>query len=143
MRDLLGDGMREALVQRMADGPGIECIVAVGPHDVFGPVISVGIGGIVADRLRQRPRRALPLTEQDACDLVAEAPIAQVLHDRGLDVDSLVDIVRRMAALADAVHELTGLRCNPILVSSTGSAVLSARVAVRPTPTEHLPVRRL
>ena len=131
-----------ALVQRMAD-TGVEAIITVDADPVFGRVVSIGLGGILADHIGGRSSAALPLSRADAVDLVHRSTLGDVVRERGLDIDAVVDAVIRIAAGVDATPEIVRLRCNPILVARHGAAVLSARCAVALATEAVLPSRRL
>ena len=142
LRILVGDDLDDALVQRMAPA-GIEAIVAVEDHPAFGRVVSVGLGGMLADQLGGRSRRALPLEPGDADDLVRTSVVGDVLRQRNLDVVALVALVDRLCSFVDALPELSRVRCNPVLVSADGAVVLGAVVTVAGDTGSLLPVRRL
>lgn len=142
MTALVGAGMDEALVQRMVP-PGVEVMVDVHEHRLFGPVVSVGIGGVLADHLGARPRRAVPLTMDDVDGLVEDAPVGAALRDRGVGREPLADLVARVAWLADAVPELRLLRLNPVLVSEADMSLVGGRCALAPHHEHVLPMRRL
>jgi hypothetical protein len=57
---------------------------------------------------------------------------------------SLIDLICRIAALADAVPEIAAVRLNPVMVSATGAAITDARIALAPVVRDpRPPVRRL
>ncbi|MGZ4556343.1 MAG: acetate--CoA ligase family protein, partial [Mycobacteriaceae bacterium] len=80
--------------------------------------------------------RVLPLTSPE--ELVRAPKAAPLLTGyRGsepADLDALVALVRRIAALAEEVPEIRELTCGPILVSTDGATVTAARVRVGPEP---------
>ena len=118
-------------------------IITVDADPVFGRVVSVGLGGILADHIGGRSSAALPMSNADAVDLVHRSTLGDVVRERGLDIDAVVDAVVRIAAGVDAAPEIARLRCNPILVARRGAAVLSARCAVAFATEAVLPSRRL
>lgn len=138
----MGKAFDIALVQKMADA-GVEAVITVEPDPVFGRVVGVGLGGILADYIGRRSKRALPLSAADAVELVHESTLGAVLRERGLDTDAVVDAVMRIAAGIDALPEIRLLRCNPVLVSNAGAAVLGVRCEIELASEPTLPSRRL
>ena len=69
MHARFGDGMDGAVVQRMAP-PGLEVIVGVTQDPLFGPLLLFGLGGVTAELLADRALRILPVTDEDAHELV-------------------------------------------------------------------------
>ena len=138
----IGNAFDIALVQKMADA-GVEAVITVEPDPAFGRVVSVGLGGILADHIGPRSKRALPLSAADAVELVHESTLGAVLRERGLDTRAVVDAVVRIAAGIDALPEIRLLRCNPVLVSVAGAAVLGVRCEIALASEAVLPSRRL
>lgn len=137
MRALHGDAMRTALVQEMVPA-GVDCRIEVEQDPVLGSTLTIG-----PSPAGQPTRRILPLTDDDALDLVDRGPLGSDLAD----VDepgraALVDLLLRVSALVDAVPEVASLRLGPIIVSDGRAAITDVRVDVAPWPTEP-PVRRL
>jgi hypothetical protein len=136
--------MVPAIVQPMVP-EGVECRVGIYRHAVLGDVITLGPGGAVAEQVAGEAMRLLPLTDADAERLIDASVVGPLLDAAGLSVRaSVVDLLVRLAALADAVPDIVGVRLNPVLVSSAGAAVTDARVTLaRDVPDTRPPVRRL
>jgi acyl-CoA synthetase (NDP forming) len=130
-------GSDEVHVQRMAV-KGISCTVGVQDDPSFGSLVSFGLAGVISDLLGDRAYRVLPVTPTDAHDLVRAPRAAPLLAGyRGsepCDLAALEDLVLRVATLADDVHELREVSCEPVLASATGAAVTGARVRLGPPP---------
>ena len=62
--------MVEAVVQTMAP-PGVELRVAVEPHHALGPVVTFGLGGVLADAIDDRVPRLVPFATGDAAAMIA------------------------------------------------------------------------
>ncbi len=104
-----------------------------------GPVVTVGVGGIdaeaIADELRRDRAVALlspALTAGDDIEQILRGSVAVRLATVGsrgqpprLPMATLVDVVRRFLAIADACMpgELAALEVNPIVVTPDGSLV--------------------
>ena len=147
MTAALGPRLAPALVQEMVP-PGVDLLVGVEQHATFGPLVSLGVGGVSADAAGPPERRVLPLTDLDAAELVRSGRVAGLLvGDDGsprADVAALEDVLVRVARLALDVPELAALRANPVIVASRGAVVVDVTVRLAPVPDPPAPsLRRL
>jgi acetyl coenzyme A synthetase (ADP forming)-like protein len=121
------------VVQQMVTG-GTEMLVGAAKDPVFGPVIAVGAGGVTVELTRDVSVRVAPLTDLDAEEMVHELTTFPLLDGfRGSpkkDVSALVDVILRVAALADRHPEILEMDCNPVMVLPRGTAIVDARVRV-------------
>jgi len=104
MATSLGDAMGGAVVQQMVPA-GVETIVGVTHDPSFGPLVLFGLGGVTAELLADRALRIVPITDQDAHDLVRSLRGSPLLFGyRGrpaVDVDALEAMLLRVGYLAD------------------------------------------
>ena len=144
MVDLLGDAMCPAVVQAMA-AEGVECRVGIYRHAVLGDVLTLGPGGAAVERFAERAMQILPLTDADAERLVDRSVVGSAIDEQGPAARAaLVDLLVRVAALADAVPEIALLRLNPVLVVPGTAAITDARIRLQAhQPDRRPPVRRL
>ncbi|HST82116.1 MAG TPA: GNAT family N-acetyltransferase [Kineosporiaceae bacterium] len=132
MRAMLGplNGDR-FVVQRMAP-PGVACVLRTVEDPLFGPVVSFGLAGDASELLGDIAHRIPPLTDVDIADLVRSVRAAPKLFGHHgaapVDVPALEDLIARVACLADELPEVAELEFNPVVVSGSGLAVLSAVV---------------
>jgi acetyl coenzyme A synthetase (ADP forming)-like protein len=130
-----GDGMDGAVVQRMAP-PGLEVIVGVTQDPLFGPLLLYGLGGVTAELLADRALRILPVTDEDAHELVRSLRASPLLFGyRGspaLDAGALEELIVRVARLALEVPEITEMDLNPIIVHEKGVVAVDAKVRCAP-----------
>jgi acyl-CoA synthetase (NDP forming) len=145
MGDRLGSDFGGALVQPMA-APGVETIVGVVHEPSFGPLLMFGLGGVATDLLGDRAFRILPLTVEDAHELIRSVRSSPLLFGyRGApkaNTDALIDVLLRVSALAEIIPELAELDLNPLVVSADGAVVLDAKARIAPTPTGPGPLQR-
>jgi len=135
------------LVQRMA-APGVEMAVGVVHEPPFGPVLMLAAGGVLTDLLDDRAWRIVPLTDLDAEAMVGSLRSSALLDGfRGspvVDKAALLDVLHRVAQLADAVPEIAELDLNPVIVTTDGAVAVDAKIRLAPRPPEPDPyVRRL
>jgi hypothetical protein len=106
------------IVQRMAD-PGVELLVGAVRDPTFGPVVAVGVGGVMAELVKDLRFALPPISETEARALVTDGTAGKLLAGfRGAapaDVHGAVEIVIRIAQLAEDVPELAELDLNPVI----------------------------
>jgi acyl-CoA synthetase (NDP forming) len=141
----LGDQMQGATVQPMA-APGVETIVGLVQDFAFGPLIMFGLGGVATELLADRQFRILPLTDQDASDLVRSVRAAPLLTGyRGstpTDVSALEELLIRVGRLGESHPQIAELDLNPVIVSARGAIVVDAKVRLQPASMPPDPTQR-
>lgn len=134
------------VVQSMA-APGVVCVVESREDAEYGPVVSFGLGGVATDLLGDLAYRAVPLTDIDVAEMVAEPHAAPLLFGyRGaapVAVEVLEDLLLRVGRLADDLPEVARLSLNPVVVSQHRLAVLSAEIELGPPARPDIGPRRL
>ncbi len=125
-----GEGV---LVQAMAE-PGVEMIVGGLRDPVFGPLVMVGLGGVLVEVLKDTAIRLAPISRDEARDMVAELRGARILQGvRGrpaADVEALVDVVKAVGDLMAACPDVREIDLNPVLVHSSGRGVTAVDVRI-------------
>jgi acyl-CoA synthetase (NDP forming) len=136
MKHHIGEGMTGATIQQMA-APGVETIVGVVDHALFGPLVMFGMGGTATELLGDRSFRILPVTDVDAAELVRSLRASPVLFGyRGapqVAVREVEEVLQRIAQLASCVPDVAELEINPLIVSPEGVVAVDARAKVTPT----------
>lgn len=127
-------------IQRMAT-PGVACVISSAEDELFGPVVSFGLAGVVPELLGDRGYRIPPLSDVDAVDLIHTPKSAPLLNGYDgsppVNQSALVDLIVRVGLLADDIPELAELRLEPVVVSAEGLAVLGATAVLRQAPARH------
>jgi len=145
-RRRFGDRLAGVVVQAMAT-PGIEVLVGTVQDPVFGPLVAFGSGGVDTDLVADRVVRLTPLTDRDAEELVDSARIGALLRaHRGRpagDRAALLDLITRVARLADDLPELVELDLNPVMIRPDGVMAADARVRLEPNRPRHPYLRAL
>ncbi|GAA4286100.1 GNAT family N-acetyltransferase [Georgenia daeguensis] len=137
---LMGARTREVLgrassfeVQAMAP-PGVACVVRGAEDDLYGPVVSFGLGGDATELLGDVSHRITPLTASDVSDMVRSVRAApRLLGHRGLpvvDVAALEDVIARVSTLTDDLTEVVDVTLNPVIVGERGARITSFSVEV-------------
>ena len=115
------------LVQEMVAG-GEEVLLGISTDPVFGPVITVGLGGIFVEVMKDVALRLAPVGLEQAHAMLASLrsyPLLTGARGRALlDVDALADCVVRVSWLAaDLGGVLAELDINPLRVLARGQGV--------------------
>ncbi|HEY8524646.1 MAG TPA: acetate--CoA ligase family protein [Acidimicrobiales bacterium] len=116
--------------------PGVELIVGTSDHPEWGPLLTVGLGGVWAEALRDTAWRVLPVTRHDVEDMLGELRGAALLDGwRGqpaADRDRLVDAVLAIAAAGQRLAgRVAAVEVNPLLVRGSLVEGLDALVVAR------------
>lgn len=115
------------LVQAMAE-PGREVIVGIKRDATFGPMLMVGLGGVLTELLGDVALAPVPLGEHEARNLIASLKGARLLEGyRGAppaDIDALVQLMVRLGQFAaDYAGEVAEVDLNPVIVHAQGRGV--------------------
>jgi acetyl coenzyme A synthetase (ADP forming)-like protein len=136
-----GAKLEAVLLQREIRG-GIEALVGVTSDPTFGPLVVVGLGGVLVELLRDAAFRLPPVTDLDAEEMLASLRSARLLDGyRGAspgDRRALTSVLMRVSALLEVAPEILELDLNPVKVlePGKGAVVLDARMLVGlPQPT--------
>jgi acyl-CoA synthetase (NDP forming) len=127
--------MEGVLVQPMFD-EGVEVMLGVTHDELFGPLVSFGLGGIHVEILKDVTFRVTPVTDRDAERMMREIKGYRLLEGyRGhppADVPALERLVQRLARLAEGVPAIRELDFNPVfaLEPGHGTAIVEARIYV-------------
>ncbi len=130
-------GARRFLVETMAPS-GIDLVVGATRDPVFGPVVLVGLGGVVAEALDDVALAPAPLDATAAAALLDQLR-ATVLLDgfRGGPAADRAAVGRVLVALGDLLHARPHVRdveINPLRVTADGLLALDAVLIVDKEP---------
>ncbi len=126
----LGRSDVPVLVQPVVSG--VELAVGVVRDQSFGPLVMVGAGGVNTDILGDRVYLLPPVRPSDARRALRGLRCWPLLDGfRGadpVDVGGLVDIVVACGRLAEEVAEVAEVDVNPVMVSSSGCALVDVKL---------------
>ena len=114
---------------------GLETIVGVVNDACFGPVVAFGLGGILAETIRDVTYRVAPFDKIEALSMVREIRGAKLFDGvRGQparDVDALADLLVAVSDMAWLMRErVAEMDINPVLVRPVGKGVVAADALV-------------
>ena len=121
--------------------PGLDLRMHITVDDRIGPVITVGLGGVQADLIGDETSRLAPISPSVARSLVSATKAASMLDDDRLE--SVADVVSRVAQLASDHPEVVELDLNPVIVGDDGCRVVEASITLRASERPQPAVRRL
>jgi acyl-CoA synthetase (NDP forming) len=121
------------LVSKMAS-PGLEVIVGMNRDPQFGPVILFGLGGIMVEIFQDVSLRLLPLTKEDAINMIQEIKGYRLISGyRGrpaVDEQALADCLLTVARISEAYPEIVEIDLNPVFAYPDGVLVADVRIIV-------------
>ena len=115
------------LVQPMAP-PGREVILGISRDATWGPLLMVGLGGVLVEALGDVALAPVPLDQAAAHRLINRLKARAVLGPhRGTppaDVDALIELMVRLSHFAaDHADEIAEIDLNPVIVHAQGKGV--------------------
>ena len=120
-------------VQPMA-APGVELMVGLARDPQFGPIVMVGLGGILVEVLEDIALRLVPLTPSDAAAMVREIKGFPLLQGyRGTppaDLAAIETILLAVSRFADANPDIAELDLNPVIARPDGALAVDARIVL-------------
>lgn len=132
-----GVALDGVLVCQMVE-QGVEMVVGVTHDELFGPTVTVGLGGVLVEVLRDAAVGVPPFGEEQARDMLAglrgRALLDGVRGRPPADRDALVEVVLRVQRMAlELGDHIAELDINPLLVlpRGQGAVALDALVVCR------------
>jgi acyl-CoA synthetase (NDP forming) len=121
-------------VQRQAS-PGVEVIIGMVRDAQFGPVVMFGLGGILVELLEDVSFGIVPLTRQDAREMIREIkgyPLLSGYRGRPpADTAYLEEMLLGVSRLAEKHPEIQELDLNPVFAYRQGAVIVDARIIVQ------------
>jgi acyl-CoA synthetase (NDP forming) len=115
------------LVQPMAP-PGREVILGINRDATWGPLLMVGLGGVLVEALGDAALAPVPLDRAAAAALLGRLKGAAILGPyRGMaaaDSDALIDVIVKLSHFAaDHADDIAEIDLNPVIVHPQGQGV--------------------
>ncbi|MFL6487265.1 MAG: acetate--CoA ligase family protein [Nitrososphaera sp.] len=127
------------LLEKMASGGGVEIIVGLQNDPQFGPVIMAGIGGIYTEVFRDVSFRVLPITKEDAINMIEDLKGNRILKGfRGappVDMNMLAEALVNIGKFGtDMASYYESIDFNPIIFYENEYVVVDAKILLREKP---------
>lgn len=120
-------------VQKMGR-PGIEVIIGMSKDPQFGPVIMFGLGGVLVEVLKDVSFRIVPLTKNDAQEMIKEIkgyPILQGYRGQeAADIPSLEELIVKVSQFVEQNPNIKELDLNPIFAYKDNALAIDARIVL-------------
>jgi acyl-CoA synthetase (NDP forming) len=120
------------LVQKMIKGR--EVIIGMKRDNTFGPTMLFGLGGILAEAIKDTTLRVAPLSTEEALKMMHEIKGVKILEgmrgEPAVNFDFLADIIVSLSRLAMEHPEIKEIDLNPVICSENSAAIADARVMV-------------
>jgi acetate---CoA ligase (ADP-forming) len=118
-------------VQKMAQ-PGLELVIGMTKDPQFGPMLMFGLGGIFVEALKDVAFRILPLSEDDAADMIRSIKARRLLEGfRGqpaVDMKYLEELLMKLSAFIIENPEIREMDVNPLIAYKKGAVAVDARI---------------
>jgi acetyltransferase len=113
---------------------GRELMVGMARDEIFGPVISVGLGGTMVEVLRDQSIGLPPLNRYLARRMIADTRAARYLESfRGrppANRQALEDVILRLSEMVCELPQIVELDINPLIVDEQTALAVDARVII-------------
>ena len=133
------------LIEEMAP-PGLELMVGAVRHPRFGPMLMVGLGGVLVELLNDVSVRICPVTRSDVESMLAELRTSALLDGvRGRPAIDRPELVRLLLNLGGEGGllmrrpDLVELDVNPLIVRPDGLCAVDAVLITAPPAKERTP----
>lgn len=124
-------GLDGVLVSRMVKG-GVELIVGIVRDPQTGPMLLVGMGGILAEVYKDIKTALCPVNHEEALGMLSQLKLYDVLEGvRGTaacDLNTLAQLMVRLSELACDTPGIAEVDLNPVAVMQKGAIILDALV---------------
>lgn len=126
------------LVERMFDGRGREVLVGIHTDPAYGRVLTVGLGGIFVELIKDVAHRVLPIGPEDARAMIEELRYRKAFDSfRGrpaADLGALVKMLVGISAFASTHPEIREMELNPVWVGPEGEGAFALDALVLTAP---------
>lgn len=126
-------GERGYFVEKMAS-QGIELIVAGIRDQSFGPIVTLGVGGVQAEAFKDTSSRLAPVLTTDVEEMIAELRSKVLLegfrNNPAADFGNLARLVRTIGDMMLEHPEISELEINPLRITAEGEIALDALVNI-------------
>lgn len=121
------------MVYEMVTG-GKEIILGVSYDKTFGHMIMFGLGGIYVEVLKDVSFRIIPVSEQEAFEMINEIKASRILDgvrgEKPYDKKDIVNCIRKLSKLVQDFPIIKEVDINPYLVMNNGGIGLDARIII-------------
>jgi acyl-CoA synthetase (NDP forming) len=132
--DLVGRLGPVAFVVQERVAPGVELLVGARRDEVFGPIVALGTGGVLAEVVGDVSFRLAPIDDDDAREMLAEGLRPRLLAGvRGLPAVGAGAVARTLHAVAALIvsePRVLEIDVNPVIAAGDRAVAVDALVVV-------------
>jgi len=130
--------LKGILLEKMVP-PGVELIIGLQNDQQFGPVIMVGLGGVYTEILNDVSFRVLPITKNDAIQMIEDLKAKQILNGfRGsepIDKEMISDLLVNIGKLGVEMSPYyESVDFNPLIVYAKDYFLVDGKIMLRESP---------
>jgi acetate---CoA ligase (ADP-forming) len=118
-------------LQNMAK-PGLELVIGMTKDPQFGPMVMFGMGGTLVEVLKDISFRIVPLSRQDASEMIRETKVYTLLKGyRGkppVDIQYLEELLLRVSTMVQENPEIKEMDINPLFAYEKNAIAVDARI---------------
>ncbi|HMY74155.1 MAG TPA: GNAT family N-acetyltransferase [Blastocatellia bacterium] len=123
-------GLELSTLAQAPSDSAIEVKAGITNDTIFGPLVTFGAGGALAELLDDVVFRVLPLTDRDAAEMIQASRVNRLLKDSGdACLSAVTDLLLQLSALSEAVPQLAEVSLDVAVHSEHKTlTLLNARV---------------
>jgi len=130
-----GVHLKGILLEKMVP-QGVELIVGLQNDPQFGPVIMVGLGGVLTEIFKDVAFRMLPITKEEAKSMLVELKGSKILQgfrgSKPIDLDMLANALVQIGKIGvDNAGYFESIDFNPVVVYQKSYYVVDAKILLR------------
>ena len=123
-------------IQTMIEDNGVEILAGISLDDSFGLCMSIGLGGIFVETLKEIKRVLPPISPETANKLIQKLKGADIFDgfrgNKKLHLKSLSKSISNLSLMAVELSDLISeVDINPIIVTSKGSYAVDIRIFLK------------
>jgi acyl-CoA synthetase (NDP forming) len=114
---------------------GVELIIGLKNDETFGPIIMLGIGGVLVEIVKDVSFRACPITLDDAEDMINDLKARKILdgyrnYDK-INKQLLKKLLVKLSTIAEK-EKIGELDLNPVIFDKENYYIVDARIELLP-----------
>jgi len=121
-------------IQQQIEG-GVEVILGIKRDPNFGPVLLFGAGGKMAELIKDRNLRLLPLTEDKVEMMINESKVYTLLNgfrnDKKYELSEFKKVIFAMEQLITENNEIEEMEINPVIITHGKSFCVDVKVKLQ------------
>jgi acetyltransferase len=131
-----GATIKGVSIQKMVPS-GVELVIGMTKDSQFGPILMFGLGGIFIEVLKDVSFRIVPLSREDAREMIREIKGFRLLEGyRGqppVNLTYLEELLLKVSRFVTDCPRIKEMDINPIIAYADGAVAVDARIILEPS----------